>query len=135
MCGETPCSVCSAARYADSGDARRSGRLRRPGAPVLSEAELAAAVEEADAHGTHVAAHAHGTQGIVNAASYGVAWVDIYLLAAFKPDSDVGIYSLAYQIFSFVTQLATCWLVAALPDARLRTLQRWEPSPNGRWKP
>jgi imidazolonepropionase-like amidohydrolase len=43
----------------------------RPGAPELSPDELAAAVEEAAAHGTHVAAHAHGRQGIVNAALAG----------------------------------------------------------------
>ena len=48
----------------------------RPGAPELSEAELAAAVEEAAAHGTHVAAHAHGTQGIVNAARAGARSVE-----------------------------------------------------------
>ena len=35
----------------------------RPGAPELSEDELAAAVTEAAAQGTHVAAHAHGTAG------------------------------------------------------------------------
>jgi len=56
-----------------------------------------------------------GAMGIVNAASYGVAWIDIYLLAAFKPDSDVGIYSLAYQIYTFVLQLASLWIVATLP--------------------
>ena len=48
----------------------------RPGAPELSEAELAAAVEEAAAQGTHVAAHAHGTQGIVNAARAGARSVE-----------------------------------------------------------
>jgi imidazolonepropionase-like amidohydrolase len=48
----------------------------RPGAPELSEAELAAAVEEAAAQGTHVAAHAHGTQGIVNAARAGVRSIE-----------------------------------------------------------
>jgi O-antigen/teichoic acid export membrane protein len=48
-----------------------------------------------------------GAMGIVTAASYGVAWIDIYLLAAFKPDSDVGIYSLAYQIYTFALQLAS----------------------------
>jgi O-antigen/teichoic acid export membrane protein len=56
-----------------------------------------------------------GAMGIVNAASYGVAWIDIYLLAAFKPDADVGIYSLAYQIYTFVLQLASLWIVATLP--------------------
>src|SRR4029450_6271859 len=38
----------------------------RPGAPELSPEELAAAVEEAALQETHVAAHAHGKQGIVN---------------------------------------------------------------------
>jgi O-antigen/teichoic acid export membrane protein len=56
-----------------------------------------------------------GAMGIVTAASYGVAWIDIYLLAAFKPDSDVGIYSLAYQIYTFALQLASLWIVATLP--------------------
>lgn len=56
-----------------------------------------------------------GAMGIVNAASYGVAWIDIYLLAAFKPDTDVGIYSLAYQIYTFSLQLASLWIVATLP--------------------
>ncbi|HWO16487.1 MAG TPA: oligosaccharide flippase family protein [Solirubrobacterales bacterium] len=56
-----------------------------------------------------------GAMGIVNAGSYGVAWVDIYLLAAFKPGSDVGIYSLSYQIYSFALQLASLWIVATLP--------------------
>src|ERR671913_452604 len=48
----------------------------RPGAPELSEAELAAAVEEAAAQGTHVAAHAHGTRGIVNAARAGARSIE-----------------------------------------------------------
>ena len=48
----------------------------RPGAPELSEAELRAAVEEAAAHGAHVAAHAHGRQGILNAARAGVRSVE-----------------------------------------------------------
>jgi imidazolonepropionase-like amidohydrolase len=48
----------------------------RPGAPELSPEELAAAVEEAAAHGASVAAHAHGRQGIVNAALAGVRSVE-----------------------------------------------------------
>jgi imidazolonepropionase-like amidohydrolase len=47
-----------------------------PGAPELSPEELAAAVEEAAAHGASVAAHAHGRQGIVNAALAGVRSVE-----------------------------------------------------------
>ena len=48
----------------------------RPGVPELSAAELAAAVEEAAAHGAFVAAHAHGRQGILNAALAGVRSVE-----------------------------------------------------------
>ena len=48
----------------------------RPGAPELSPEELAAAVEEAAAHGTHVAAHAHGREGIVNAALAGARSIE-----------------------------------------------------------
>jgi imidazolonepropionase-like amidohydrolase len=48
----------------------------RPGAPELSPDELAAAVEEAAAHGTHVAAHAHGRLGIVNAALAGARSIE-----------------------------------------------------------
>ena len=48
----------------------------RPGAPELSPAELAAAVTEAAAQGTHVAAHAHGKEGIVNAARAGARSVE-----------------------------------------------------------
>jgi imidazolonepropionase-like amidohydrolase len=48
----------------------------RPGAPELSEEELRAAVEEAAAHGTHVAAHAHGTRGILNAARAGARSIE-----------------------------------------------------------
>ena len=48
----------------------------RPGAPELSPEELAAAVEEAAAHAAHVAAHAHGRQGILNAARAGARSVE-----------------------------------------------------------
>lgn len=56
-----------------------------------------------------------GAMGIVSLCSYGVAWADIFILAAFRSNSDVGIYSLAYQVFTFVAQLGTLWAVAALP--------------------
>jgi O-antigen/teichoic acid export membrane protein len=56
-----------------------------------------------------------GAMGIVSVCSYGVAWVDVFILAAFKSNSDVGIYSLAYQVFTFVVQLGSLWAVAALP--------------------
>jgi imidazolonepropionase-like amidohydrolase len=48
----------------------------RPGAPELSPEELVAAVEEAAAQGTHVAAHAHGKEGILNAARAGARSVE-----------------------------------------------------------
>ncbi|MGE5407498.1 MAG: polysaccharide biosynthesis C-terminal domain-containing protein [Syntrophothermus sp.] len=57
-----------------------------------------------------------GAMAIVSVCSYGVAWADVYILAAFRSNADVGIYSLAYQIFAFVTQLASYWLVVALPE-------------------
>jgi O-antigen/teichoic acid export membrane protein len=57
-----------------------------------------------------------GAMGIVSLASYGVAYADIFILAIFKANSEVGIYSLAYQIFSFVTALTSYWLIAALPE-------------------
>ena len=46
------------------------------GRPELSEEELAAAVEEAAAHETHVAAHAHGAEGIRNAARAGARSIE-----------------------------------------------------------
>jgi imidazolonepropionase-like amidohydrolase len=43
-----------------------------PGVPELSEAQIRAAVEEAGIHGVHVAAHAHGAEGIKRAVRSGV---------------------------------------------------------------
>ena len=40
--------------------------------PELSEAQIRAAVEEAALHGAHVAAHAHGAEGIKRAVRAGV---------------------------------------------------------------
>jgi imidazolonepropionase-like amidohydrolase len=48
----------------------------RPGVPELSQDELRAAVEVAEAYGTHVAAHAHGAQSIVNACLAGARSVE-----------------------------------------------------------
>ncbi len=56
-----------------------------------------------------------GAMGIVSLCSYGVAWADIFILAAFRSNSEVGVYSLAYQIFTFVAMLGSLWAVAALP--------------------
>ncbi len=57
-----------------------------------------------------------GAMGIVSVCAYGVAWVDVFILAAFRSNADVGVYSLAYQVFTFVVQLGSLWAVAALPE-------------------
>ncbi len=47
-----------------------------PGAPEFSEDEIRAAVEEAALIGTHVAAHAHGAEGIKRAVRAGVRSIE-----------------------------------------------------------
>jgi imidazolonepropionase-like amidohydrolase len=47
-----------------------------PGAPEFSEDEIRAAVEEAAFHRTHVAAHAHGAEGIKRAVRAGVRSIE-----------------------------------------------------------
>jgi imidazolonepropionase-like amidohydrolase len=47
-----------------------------PGAPELTEDEIRAAVETAVENGTHVAAHAHGTEGIKRAVRAGVRSIE-----------------------------------------------------------
>jgi imidazolonepropionase-like amidohydrolase len=47
-----------------------------PGAPEFSEAELRVGVEEAALYGTHVAAHAHGAEGIKRAVRAGVRSIE-----------------------------------------------------------
>ena len=47
-----------------------------PAAPEFSEVEIRAAVEEAALYGTHVAAHAHGAEGIKRAVRAGVRSVE-----------------------------------------------------------
>ncbi|HXV70875.1 MAG TPA: amidohydrolase family protein [Acidimicrobiia bacterium] len=47
-----------------------------PGAPEFTEDELRAAVETATENGTHVAAHAHGTEGIKRAIRAGVRSIE-----------------------------------------------------------
>jgi O-antigen/teichoic acid export membrane protein len=56
-----------------------------------------------------------GPMAIVSVCTYVIAWIDVLLLALFKPDSTVGHYALAYQIFMIVLQVASLWIVAALP--------------------
>jgi O-antigen/teichoic acid export membrane protein len=75
-----------------------------------------------------------GAMGIVSLASYGVAYVDTFTLAIFRSHGEVGIYSLAYSIFTFVTALTAYWLTAALPEharssAAGRTLKEQLPLP------
>jgi O-antigen/teichoic acid export membrane protein len=82
---------------------RRNRLLRRGG-------------EERPDHPVATIVGAVGAMAIVSICSYGVGWADVFVLAAFRSDSDVGVYSLAYQLFSFVTQLASYWLVVALPE-------------------
>jgi imidazolonepropionase-like amidohydrolase len=47
-----------------------------PGEPELTEEEMRAAVEEAEARGTHVAAHAHGAEGAKRAIRAGVRSIE-----------------------------------------------------------
>ncbi|MFF8018654.1 amidohydrolase family protein [Streptomyces sp. NPDC007929] len=47
-----------------------------PGAPELTEEQIRAAVEEAHWYGAHVAAHAHGTEGIKRAVRAGVRSIE-----------------------------------------------------------
>ncbi len=51
-------------------------RGTNPGAPEFTEDELRAAVEECDLVGAHVAAHAHGPEGIMRASRAGVRSVE-----------------------------------------------------------
>ena len=57
-----------------------------------------------------------GAMGIVSLASFGIAYVDIFVLAIFRSHSDVGLYSLAYQLYAAVIALTSFWLIAALPE-------------------
>jgi imidazolonepropionase-like amidohydrolase len=47
-----------------------------PGAQQMTDAEIRAAVEEAGRHGIKVAAHAHGSEGILSAVKAGVASIE-----------------------------------------------------------
>lgn len=71
--------------------------------------------EEMPDHPVATVMHEVGVMGIASVCAYGVAWADIFILAAFKSNADVGAYSLAYQVFTFVLQLGSLWAVAALP--------------------
>ena len=97
-------TVASAVTFVDR---HRPGRP--PPAPLPPD-------EEMPDHLVGTVMGAVGAMGIVSLASYGVAYADIFVLAIFRPDSDVGLYSLAYQLFSSVTALTAFWLIAALPE-------------------
>lgn len=56
-----------------------------------------------------------GPMAVVTACSYLVAWIDLLILGALASQRDVGVYALAYQLFTFVAQLAALSIVAALP--------------------
>jgi imidazolonepropionase-like amidohydrolase len=59
------CATAGVTSFSVSGDAQQ-----------FSEAEINAAVEEATRHGLRVAAHAHGTAGIISATRAGVASIE-----------------------------------------------------------
>lgn len=56
-----------------------------------------------------------GALGVVSVCSYGVAWIDLFILSALRSDAEVGVYSLGYQIYTFTIQIGSLWAVAALP--------------------
>ena len=66
-------------------------------------------------HPVRTVIDAVGPMGVVSVCAYGVAWADIFVLAAFRSNADVGVYSLAYQVFTFAVQMGSMWMVAALP--------------------
>ena len=81
--------------------------------------------EPAGHHTVATVMGAVGAMGVVSVCAYGVAWIDIFILAAFRPDRDVGVYSLAYQVFTFTIQIGSLWAVATLPrHARLSAAGR-----------
>jgi O-antigen/teichoic acid export membrane protein len=81
----------------------------------MTPAALRGPEEGSPDHLVSTVVKAVGAMGIVSVCAYGVAWVDIYVLNAFTSHADVGIYSLAYQVFTFVVQLGSLWTVATLP--------------------
>jgi O-antigen/teichoic acid export membrane protein len=66
-------------------------------------------------HALATVMHAVGAMAIASACAYGVAWIDVYTLAAFRSAHEVGLYSLAYQIYTFTIQITSLWIVATLP--------------------
>ena len=81
-----------------------AGPLRRSGALRAHTGRSAQAV-----------LRAVGALAIVAACSYGVAYVDVLVLGALRGDRDVGVYAVAYQVFTFVLQLGSLWTIVALP--------------------
>ena len=69
-----------------------------PGAPEFTEDEIRAAVDEAALYGTHVAAHAHGAEGIKRAVRAGVRSIEHGSIAdedALQLMADAGTYLVA----------------------------------------
>ena len=69
-----------------------------PGAPEFTEDEIRAAVDEAALYGTHVAAHAHGAEGIKRAVRAGVRSIEHGSIAdeeALQLMADTGTYLVA----------------------------------------
>ena len=56
-----------------------------------------------------------GPMGIVGVCGYLVAWFDVLALRLLSDDLTVGLYALAYQVFTVPLQMAALWVVATLP--------------------
>jgi O-antigen/teichoic acid export membrane protein len=75
---------------------------------------------EGPAVGIRDVTRAVGPMALVTAGAFVVAWVDLVVIAAFRDQREVGLYALAYQIFSVGVQVGALWIVAALPDEARR---------------
>ena len=75
-----------------------------PGEPELTEDEIRAAVEEAEARGTHVAAHAHGAEGAKRAIRAGVRSIEH---ASLIDDETIASWSSGVPIWSPTCSTAT----------------------------
>jgi O-antigen/teichoic acid export membrane protein len=56
-----------------------------------------------------------GPMGVVAVCGYLVAWFDVLALSLLADDRTVGLYALAYQVFTVPVQIAGLWIVATLP--------------------
>jgi imidazolonepropionase-like amidohydrolase len=83
-----------------------------PGATAMTPSELCAAVEEAHKAGLHVAAHAHGTEGIKNALGAGVDTIEH---ASYLDDEAIGLF-LKRDVWMVSTLIASERLMPHLDD-------------------